>query len=190
LCSHAFIRKHKAALQKYREMEGKWVELKGIEDIIAETAGMNKDSVFYDIEIIPAVKSQDFKDKIFFDEIEGESKKLFDLAPHLNMIYGVEPYGEEDKAEHFNESVSDIIVCFPYDAIEKDIKELRTKSDPKELETGIEKLYTEKLEPLVKGFFTEILKVTESDPNFFENKKEHFDKLRKKCVKYLRDLTQ
>jgi len=188
LCTHAFIRKHKATLQKYREMEGQWIVLKGLEDTIAEKAGMNNDSVFYDIEIIPAVKSQDFKEEMFFDEIDEKPKSLFDLAPHLDMIYGVDPYGEYDKAEHFNESVSDIIVCFPYDAIEKDIKELRTKVS-EELEPGIDGLYTRKIEPMVKGFFTEILKVTESDPKFFEKKNEDFAKLKKKCVNYLTALT-
>ena len=152
---------------------------------------MDKDSVFYDIEIIPAVKTEDFTRKIFFDEIEGNPKSLFDLAPHLGMIYKGEVYPGYKKAEKFNESVSDIIVCFPYDAIEKDIeklRKLRTKCSA-ELETGIDDLYKNKLEPLVNGFFSEILKVTDSDPNFFKNKNDYFSKMKKKCVKYLTALT-
>ena len=189
LCSHVFIRDHKAELLKYREIQGKWVELKGLEDEIAQKAGMDKDSVFYDIEVIPAVKSQDFESQIFFDEIEGKPKSLFDLAPHLKMIYGGEVYEGYKRSDYFNESVSDIIVCFPYDAIEKEIKKLKPKVG-EELETGIAELYAKKLEPLVEGFFTEILKVTKSDLNFFENKKEHFSKMKMKCVRYLRDLVE
>jgi len=188
LCSHVFIREHKAELQKYREMEGKWVELKGLEDTIAEEAVMNKDSVFYDIEIIPAVKSQDFESEIFFDEIEEKPKSLFDLAPHLRMIYGGEVYEGYTKSDYFNESVSDIIVCFPYDAIEGDVERLRTKVDG-ELENGIDDLYKAKLEPLVRGFFSKILKVSESDSDFFETHEDYFSKMKKRCVKYLTALT-
>ncbi len=187
LCSHVFIRNHKAALQTYREVEGKWVELKGLEHEIAQKAGMDKDSVFYDIEIIPAVKSQDFESKIFFDEIDERPKSLFDLAPHLHMIYGGDVHEGYRRSDYFNESVSDIIVCFPYDAIEGDVKELRAKSGV-ELENGIGDLYTRKLEPLVKGFFSDILKVSDSDPDFFGEHKEHFSRIRKGCVKYLTDL--
>jgi len=189
LCSHVFIRDHKAELKKYREMEGKWVELKGLEDKIAQTAGMNKDSVFYDIEIIPAVKSQDFESEIFFDEIEGIPKSLFNLAPHLDMIYGGEVYEGYKRADYFNESVSDIVVCFPYDAITKDIEELRTKTGA-ELQNGIDELYTKRLEPLIKGFFREILNVADSDSGFFEKHEKYFSKMKKECVKYLKALTE
>ena len=188
LCSHVFIRDHKAALQEYTETQGQWVKLKALEDEIAQEAGMDKDSVFYDIEVIPAVKSQDFEGKIFFDEIEERPKSLFDLAPHLAMIYGGEVYAGYKRSDYFNESVSDIIVCFPYDAIADDIKKLRTKRGT-ELENGIDDLYTKKLEPLVKGFFSAILKVTKSDSDFFENHKEHFSRMKKECVKYLTALT-
>jgi len=187
LCSHVFIRDHKATLRKYREMEGEWHVLEGLEQEIAGEAGMNKDPVFYDIEIIPAVKSADFTEEIFFDEIEGIPKSLFDLAPHLDMIYGGQLYEGYKRADYFNESVSDIIVCFPYDAIEEDIKKLRKKVDT-ELENGVVELYVRKLEPLIKGFFSKILKVTESKPDFFENN-EYFSKMKKKCVKYLIALT-
>lgn len=189
LCPHLFIKDHKATLQKYRTKEGEWLVLKGLEDKIANKAGMDKDSVFYDIEIIPAVKSADFTEEIFFDEIKGIPKNLFDLAPHLDMIYGDDPYHQGyNKAERFNESVSDIIVSFPYDAIEGDIKELRTKVDA-ELKNAIDDLYKNKLEPLIKGFFREILKVTESDSDFFQTNKDYFSKKKKECVKYLRALT-
>ncbi len=186
LCRHVFIKDHKTELQKYKETEGKWVELKGLEDKIAKQAQMADYSVFYDIEVIPAVKIEDFTSEIFFDEIEETPKSLFDLAPHLSMIYEGEVYPGYKKAEKFNESVSDIIVCFPYDAIANDIKELRNKVGA-ELETGIDKLYTTKLDPLITGFFREILKVTESKSNFFEEQKhkEHFSKLKKKCINYL-----
>ncbi|TKJ36489.1 MAG: hypothetical protein CEE38_11795 [Planctomycetes bacterium B3_Pla] len=189
LCPHLFIKDHKATLQKYREKEGEWLVLKGLEDEIAKNAGMDKDSVFYDIEIIPAVKRADFTEEIFFDEIEGIPKNLFDLAPHLDMIYGDDHYDQGySKAERFNESVSDIIVCFPYDKIEGDIEKLRTKVDA-DLENGIDDLYKNKLEPLVKGFFSKILKVTESDSGFFEKHEDYFSKMKKKCVKYLTALT-
>jgi len=55
LCSHTLIRDYKATLQGYRETDGQWLILKGREDEIAKCAGMDKDSVFYDIEIIPSV---------------------------------------------------------------------------------------------------------------------------------------
>lgn len=189
LCSHVFIRDHKAELQKYREIEQKWVELKGLEDRIAQRAGMNKDSVFYDIEVIPAVKRQDFESEIFFDEIEGTPKSLFNLAPHLDMIYGGEVYEGYKRADYFNESVSDIVVCFPYDAIEPDIKKLRTKFGA-ELQNGIDELYTERLEPLIKGFFRDILKVADSDSEFFERQDKYFSKMKQKCVRYLEALRQ
>lgn len=187
LCSHSFIRDHKAALHKYREKEGEWLVLKGLENKIAKTADMDKDSVFYDIEIIPAVKIADFTGKIFFDEIEEIPKSLFDLALHLDMIYGIDRYHKHSKAEYFNESVSDIIVCFPYDAIVNDIEKLRKlrTEGSAELETGIDDLYKRKLEPLVKGFFSEILKVTESDSEFFETHKDYFSKMKTKCINYL-----
>lgn len=194
LCSHMFIRDYKAKLREYRETKGEWVKLKGLEDEIAKQAQMRDDSVFYDIEVIPAVKSEDFESKIFFDEIEETPKSLFDLAPHLDMIYGVDPYDGHNKAEHFNESVSDIIVCFPYDAIADDIEKLhklRTNGSA-ELQIGIDDLYTKKLEPLVRGFFNEILKVPESDSDFFkiDENKDYFSKMEKKCVKYLEALTR
>jgi len=175
-------------LQRYREIEGEWLVLKGLEDDIAQTAGMEKDSVFYDIEIIPSVKKEDFESKIFFDEIDGIPKSLFELAPHLNIIYGGDLYDGYSKSEHFNESVSDIVVCFPFDAIAEDIKSLQTKNGP-DLEAGIKELYIKKLKPLVEGFFSKILKVTESKPNFFEKNSDYFNKMEKKCVKYLTDLT-
>lgn len=184
LCPHLFIKDHKAALRKYREKEGEWVVLKGLENEIAKKAGMDRDSVFYDIEIIPAVKSADFTGEIFFDEIEEIPKSLFDLAPHLDMIYGKDPYHGYSKAEQFNESVSDIIVCFPYDAIEGDIEKLRTKVGA-ELKNGIDDLYKARLDPLIRGFFSEILKVTESDSEFFETHKDYFSKMETKCINYL-----
>ena len=189
LCPHVFIRDYKAKLRQYSEAKGEWVKLKGLEDEIAKKAQMPDYSVFYDIEVIPAVKTKDFISKIFFDEIEGTPKSLFDLAPHLSMIYKGDVYPGYKKAEKFNESVSDIIVCFPYDAIASDINELRTKCGS-ELKTGIDDLYTSRLEPLITGFFREILKVTESKPEFFEIHKEHFSKLKKKCVNYLTSLTE
>ena len=80
-------------------------------------------------------------------------------------------------------------MCFPYDAIASDINELRNKHGA-ELETGIDDLYTKKLEPLVKGFFREILKVTVSKPDFFEEHREHFSKLKKKCFNYITGLIE
>jgi len=189
LCPHVFIRDYKTNLRQYSEAKGEWVKLKGLEDKIAKQAQMADYSIFYDIEVIPAVKTEDFTSKIFFDEIEGTPKSLFDLAPHLSMIYKGDVYPGYKKAEKFNESVSDIIVCFPYDAIASDINELRNK-DGAELETGIDDLYTKKLEPLVKGFFSEILKVTVSKPEFFEEHKEHFSKLKKKCFNYITGLIE
>ncbi len=186
LCTHVLVRNQKAELQKYREMEGKWVELKGLESMIGKRAGMDKDSVFYDIEIIPAVKSQDFESKIFFDEIDERPKSLFELAPHLEMIYGGEVHKGYKRSDYFNESVSDIIVCFPYDAIKKDVEELRTKSGTN-LDSGINDLYAKKLEPLVKGFFSDILKATESEADFFEKHEQDFSRMKKECVKYIRD---
>lgn len=189
LCSHAFIRKYKPILQRYRETDGEWIALKAHEDEIAQKAGLDKDRVFYDIEIIPAVKSEDFKGKIFFDETEESPKNLFELAPHLDMIYGHDSYWNYDRSVHFNESVSDVIVCFPYDAIAIDIENLRAKRDI-ELETGIDELYTRKLEPLIKGFFELILNVTDSDPEFINEHASYFSKMKKECVKYLKALTE
>jgi len=186
LCNHLFIRKFKSELSRYSETEGEWIKLKNAEDSIAEEAGMNKDNVFYDTEIIPAVKSEDFTKEVFFDEIEGQPKSLFDLAEHLKMIYGGDVHPGYERAEYFNESVSDIIVCFPYDSIIGKLEELKTKTD-EDLTEGIETLYRDKIEPIIKGFFKNVLKVLETDGNFFKKAeiKKYFLQLKQKCFNYL-----
>jgi len=191
LCNHLFIRKSKSELTRYSETEGEWINLKNAEDCIAEEAGMNKDSVFYDTEIIPAVKNVDFTAKVFFDEIEGKPKSLFELAEHLNMIYGGIIHHGYDRAEYFNESVSDIIACFPYDAIKDKLEELKQKTGA-ELTEGIETLYKDKLEPIIKGFFKKILKVSETDSGFFTrvDNKRYFLQLKQRCINYLMDLVK
>ncbi|GAH67121.1 unnamed protein product, partial [marine sediment metagenome] len=186
MCNHLFIRKFKSELTKYSEKEGEWIKLKNAEDEIAEEAGMNKDSVFYDTEIIPAVRTEDFSEKVFFDDIEGRPKSLFELAAHLEMIYGGEIHPAYERAEYFNESVSDIIACFPYDSIEDKLEELRTKMGD-ELTGGVERIYRDKLEPIIKGFFKNVLKVLETDRAFFTRggNRKYFLQLKQKCINYL-----
>jgi len=191
ICSHIDIKNFKSELNKYSKKEKEWIKLKRLEDSIANDAGMDKNKVFYDIEIIPAVVYKDFSEEVFYDTIEEKPKSLFDLANHLEMIYGQDKYTYEKKADYFNESVSDIIVCFPYDEIVHQLEEIKSKYKI-DLTKGVEELYKQKLDPLIKGLFEKILKVLESDNKYFQKKenKEKFENIKKRCINYLLDLVE
>lgn len=187
ICNHLFIRHFKGELEKYRKVPKEWIKLKNKEEEIAQKAGMSKEKVFYDIEIIPAVKSQDFKAQIFYDCIEGKPKSLFNLAEHLSAIYDGTIFPGFPKDEYFNESVSSITVSFPYEEIAKDIEGFSTIAGPKLIEE-IEKLYINKLEPIIMGLFKDILTVQKTKADYFEENKDHFVLVKKRFLNYLMDL--
>ncbi len=107
----------------------------------------------------------------------------------MRSIYGEEIHPGYNKSAQFNESVSDIIACFPYDSINEELEQLR-KKDGNELNWGIENLYERKIKPIIIGFFGKILKVTEIDSDFFKNEENlrYFNQLKTKCINYLRGL--
>jgi len=186
LCSHWDIKESAPRLGDYTTTA--WDRLQGCERSIAEKAGMPSDSVFYDIEIIPAVKRQDFEAKVFYDTVGGEPhlKSLFDLAPHLEMIYGENKAYKVDGARQYNESVSRIIVCFPYSAIAANIEGLYNETDA-DLEAGINALYEDRLKPLVEGFFVTILGWKKEELAKPVNA-DRFAGLKEQGVHYLREL--
>lgn len=58
ICNHSFIRKFEEGLKDYVEKPDKWLVLKSKEDSIAKKVDMDKGKVFYDIEVIPAVRGE------------------------------------------------------------------------------------------------------------------------------------
>jgi len=191
ICNHLLIKDFKLRLDDYKKKPDQWKILRNKEDSIAKKAGMDKGKVFYDIEIIPAVRIKDFTEQVFFDEVEAKPKSLFDLAKHLDAIYGKDVLTGQLKHESFNDSVSTIYTSFPFDEIEEEI-EVLTKSPADNLQNGIKQLYEKKLRPLIYGFFDEILQIKETVPEFYENKdvKEHLSLLEKKYLNYLNDLVE
>lgn len=191
ICNHSFIRKFEEGLKDYVEKPDKWLVLKSKEDSIAKKVDMDKGKVFYDIEVIPAVRGEDFNSPVFFDEVENKPKSLFDLAKHLDVIYGKDPYTKEDKSTSFNYTVSIIYVSFPFDEIQKDIKKL-TEIPKDKFRSEIERVYRQRLEPMIKGFFDEILSVSDKDPKFYKERdtRSHFSNIKEKFLNYLSDLVK
>jgi len=189
ICNHSFIRKFEKVLEDYVKKPDQWLVLKSKEDSIAKKVGMREGRVFYDIEVVPAVRIEDFNSPVFFDEVENKPKSLFDLAKHLDVIYGKDQYTGEDKSISFNNTVSTIYVSFPFDDIKEDIKKL-AKLPKKELKNEVEKVYKQRLEPMIKGFFDEILSIPEKAPEFYKEKdtKNRFSIIKERHINYLSNL--
>jgi len=189
ICNHSFIREFEKVLEDYVEKPDQWVKLKNKEDSIAKEVGMQSGRVFFDIEVVPAVKREDFESPVFFDEVENKTKSLFNLAKHLDEIYGTNQYTNEDRSKSFNNTVSTIYVSFPFDDIEKEIREL-VRIPEERLKNEIEEVYRRRFKPMIKGFFDEILSIPEKDAKFYKKKdtKSHFLIIKEKFLNYLTNL--
>lgn len=191
ICNHVFIKDYKTELNRYKTKPNEWKLLRTKEDSIAKKAKMEIGKAFYDIEVIPAVRIKDMTSPVFFDEIEGKPKSLFDLAKHLEAIYGEDPLTKVQKHDFFNDTVSTIFVSFAYDEICEEMSKLGTLQGD-DLESEIERIYKDRLEPLIKGFFNEILNVLETTPDFYEQEEVglYLSKLKAKYLNYLKDLVE
>jgi HD superfamily phosphohydrolase len=180
LVAHTDLTSYKSRLSRVKA-SGPDMEKK--ENHIASQAKLARNHrVFYDLELVPAIKLEDFESKIFFDRVKGEPLSLFDLQPALADLYRGSAAGDIKRAEAYRDAVSRIYVSFPFEHISSDIEAV-SSNDPTHWPQLANKIYMEKLSPLVSGFFDQILEVNR--PNEFN---EHKEAIRHRAVAYLLDL--
>jgi len=161
------------------------------EQKIGENANIENDRlIFYDIESVPAIKRSDLEWPMFYDKIQQKALNIFDLQPNLRTIYDGELIKGLSKIENYKNQVSKVYVCFPLEHIDLSLNNL-VENDPsseKDVDTEIEKIYTEKLESLIIDFFCNILGWERDKINSNKAKKQLIESNKKRLISYLKDI--
>jgi HD superfamily phosphohydrolase len=158
IVSRAEITAYKTTLDRYTR-GGQWATLTDRENFIAYNAGvLGNGKIFYDLERVPVIKSEDYSARIFWDPVSQSPSSLFDLQPHLFELFGGENYGTGvGKAETFIDHISSIYLAFPFEHLADEVKKAAATEPPAEWPRIASEIYNKKLKGMVTGFFTEVL---------------------------------
>jgi len=136
---------------------------------LGEGVGVPESSrIFFDLIRIPAIKAVDFTEPIFYDPVRKKPLSLCQIYSHIAQLYegNLSYFGRKiTKVDAYNDSVSPITLSFPYDHICQELQDIAIPKPSVHYreEKLIENLFTKKLEPLIEGFFTQILKADLAD---------------------------
>ncbi|MBU2647850.1 HD domain-containing protein [bacterium] len=162
---------------EYWKRENGWRDFKAIEEGLKIKVNMSAQGrVMFDLIDIPAIKAEDFKEDMFYDEITQRPLNICEVFRHMRHAYGgnTDEFSDLSKIKAYNLNVSNCYLSFPFDFIYSEIEEIL--SDPTKT---TESLYKNKLQPLVEGFFTEIVQVNADQAN------EILDDFKVKTINYL-----
>jgi len=189
IANHEVIHLFEDKLEKFWKTPNGWKEFIKIERRLGEQVGIPEGTrALFDVIKVPAIKEEDFTKKIFYDPVKKILQNLCGVHPHIAQLYkGNLPFlGRKiTKIHAYNDSVSPFTLCIPFDHIYQGIKEeiaTAQATSPYKKEKRIEAIFTDKFEPLIQGFFTEIL---EED---VENFAKELSSCRQRIIYYLTEV--
>ncbi len=142
-----------------------------VEKQLAHAIGLTRGTgkIFFDRELVPAVKIEDYTDPWFLDSRKHPTS-LFHLQPHLEILYGREPSGDQKHKEYI-EQVSYVYFSVPVEFLKEKLKaEGRDAA----------RTYQVALEPIVITFFEKIAQVRRNGVLA-----QALDEIRERLVLYL-----
>jgi len=193
LGSHEDIHRYEEKIKSYWRESGGWKKFGGKEEEIGQQVGLSgAKRVFYDLEVVPAIKAEDLDSKIFFDSESGEERNLLELKPHMATLFQGNVFGgvQITKVHAYNDSVSQFFVAFPYDHLSTDIERAAMGGDDATLPSRLEEIYKNKIEPMVLGFFQQHLGLTSGQIATEPQIKDLVPRAKKHFLHYLHDLVR
>lgn len=138
-------------------------------DALADTLGFPQEHrVIFDLYKVPLSKKDAFTSDYLYDEIDGKTKSLLELLPHLNLTHGeMDIAGTKiDLYERYLNEVTKLLIIIPFEYINYVAEELDKKYKEKQAEKEIlvledeetkeilNNIYKEKLLPIIEKFIS------------------------------------
>lgn len=163
----ALPKRTRERLAEFREK--RWTQFKLDEEKLAKKSPLPISGIFFDIEEIPAIKPKDFSNKLLLDEDSLKEHSLFELEPHLEILYGIASDYRTKRLKYrdYIENVSEIFFSFPYEYW-LDLKSAEKDYHGKDQRHFAEHLYKKYFEPVISGFFCNTLKIKKEERDCWE----------------------
>lgn len=166
---------------------------------LADTLGFSQEHrVIFDLYKVPLSKKDAYTSDYLYDEIDGKTKSLLEILPHLNLTYGeiVVAGTKIDLYERYLNEVTKLLIIIPFEYINYVAEELDKKCKEKQAEKEklvledeeikeiLDNIYKEKLLPIIQKFIN-FIRIEDS-----EKKQKMQDKFKGNMKRYISEIAE